>query len=150
MEGMEKESLHEQFKHNGFKVPENYFEALEERVIKHLPKEDKRRALPKWKHWSIAASLFIAAGLGAFYFMSRKDEVIDIATASISTSELEEYENNVEVSDDELADIVSLQLIDSLYQTRVISAKSKSREHQKEIESIEEEYSPLDDVEIEI
>ena len=106
---MDNEDLNKDFKNNPFKVPENYFETFDSRVMDRLYKKQHKMGL--WrnlKKWGIAASLFIAAGVGVYLYNNQTQaiDVIDIASTNINAVELDKFQNDVEVSDDEFMELL--------------------------------------------
>ncbi len=146
---MENEDLNNEYKsRNAFKVPEDYFENFDASVLKRI--QSQGSSMTVWHSitkWSIAASIIIVAGVGVFLYSHQIDDSIDISTASISDTELESYRSAVEVSDELFIELLSKQAVDSIYNAEII-AVSNNVPSNKEIENIEEEYSPLDDIEI--
>jgi hypothetical protein len=145
---MDNEELNNAYKQNAFKVPENYFETFDDKVMARLYKKDKQvHTILAWKRWGIAASLFIVASATVFLYMNRSQAAVDIASATISDAELERFRNEAEVNEEEFLELLSTQAIDSIYQLEVVSV-SNTTFSEEETETIEEEYSPLDEIEI--
>lgn len=147
---MNKEDFDSGMKHRGFKVPDNYFEQLDDRVLQQLPRKHKHGTLvlPIMKKMSIAAALFLASGLAVFLYQQNNKAPFSIDNASIAETEFQEFQNTLEISDDELTEVLSNQFIDSLYKAEVLSVSSTTEQKITEFEEVEEEYSPLDDIEI--
>ena len=66
---------------------------IEEKLDK---KEDKKKIIPLWFSYGIAASLII--GLGAFYFINKK-EVVDISTPNLVLNTVSPKVNNIQKID---------------------------------------------------
>jgi hypothetical protein len=147
---MNKEDFDSSMKHNGFKVPENYFEQLDERVLQQLPRTHKPGTLflPLMKKMSVAAAIFLASGIAVFLYQQNKQNTLSIDNANIAETEYQEFQNNIEINDDELTEVLSNQFVDSLYKAEVLSVSKPSDTNTDELESVEEEYSPLDEIEI--
>lgn len=147
---MNKEDFDSSMKHNGFKVPENYFEQLDERVLQQLQRTHKPGTLflPLMKKMSVAAAIFLASGIAVFLYQQNKQNTLSIDNANIAETEYQEFQNNIEINDDELTEVLSNQFVDSLYKAEVLSVSKPSDTNTDELESVEEEYSPLDEIEI--
>jgi hypothetical protein len=147
---MNKEDLDSEMKHNGFKVPENYFEQFDEQVLQQLPRKYKPGTLflPLMKKMSIAAALFLASGIAVFLYQQNNQNALSIDNANIAEAEFQEFQSSIEINDDELSDVLSAQFIDSLYKVEILSLSQSSDSKTNELESVEEEYSPLDEIEI--
>ena len=144
------EDLNSGMKHSGFKVPENYFEQFDDCVLQQLPRPKKHGTLvlPIMKKMSIAAALFLASGIAVFLYQQNKQNTLSIDNANIAETEYQEFQNNIEINDDELTEVLSTQFVDSLYKAEVLSVSQHSDTKTNELESVEEEYSPLEEIEI--
>lgn len=147
---MNKADFDSGMKHQGFKVPDNYFEQFEDKVLQQLPGNRKIGTLflPLMKKMSIAAAIFLASGLAVFLYQQNHKEPITIANATIAEAEYQEFQKSIEITDDELTEVLSAQFVDSLYKAEVLSVNKPSNSKTQEVEEVEEEYSPLDDIEI--
>ncbi len=145
---MNKEDFDSGMKHKGFKVPDGYFEHFEDKVVQKLPVKKGGFMVPIMKKMSIAAALILASGLAVFFYNQNKSESFNIANARISESDYIEFQNTIDLNDDEFSEVVSTQFIDSLYKAEVLSVNLKSSQAIKEMEEIEAGYSPLDEIEI--
>lgn len=146
---MEESELNNELKKNPFRMPEGYFESFDDKVLARLNKG--KSSFSVWrnvKKWSIAAVVFLAAGLGVFVYNQRTPDTIDLANVAISETELLSFQEEVEVSDDEFMELLNTQAVDSIYHLEVLSVGNAAVEEEA-IEWIDEEYSPLED-EIEI
>ncbi len=146
---MEESELNNELKKNPFSVPEGYFESFDTNVLARL--NEGRPKFSVWrnaKKWSVAAAVFLAAGLGVFLYNQRASDTVDLATVTVSDTELESFQEEVEVSDDEFMELLNKQAVDSIYHMEV-STVSNNADEEEAIELMDDEYSPLED-EIEI
>ncbi len=137
------DELNSEFKNNTFKVPDGYFEKLNNGITSQL--YSSKSKLTFWKKnskWLVAASILLVVSVGIF-INSNKTE-IPISYASITADEYTAFEENNELTDDELIDIVSTEAIDSLYQNEI---KTISYFEEEEINSSDTltEYSLFED-----
>ena len=100
------------------------------------------------KKMSIAAAIFLASGIAVFLYQQNQQNTLSIDNANIAETEYQEFQNNIEINDDELTEVLSTQFVDSLYKAEVLSVSLPSDTNTDELESVEEEYSPLDEIEI--
>lgn len=114
--------LDNDFKKNGFKVPQNYFEQLDNNIISALYSKDTVVKLTFWhknKRWLVAASITTIAIVGAWY-----NNVIKIQNtntfASITAQEYTEFENETDITDEDINDLLSTEAIDSIYKLEIV------------------------------
>ena len=148
---MENNNLNNEYKKKPFNVPNGYFEGFNQTVFDKIQKE-KSTSFSFWKRpaLKIAASLALIAGMSYFLY-NQKDNSNVLTFDSINDEELAQYENEVDISDDEFEEIINEELVDSLYKLEFVNIESKNSEiTELEIEELEEEYDPLEEYEIEI
>lgn len=146
------EDLDKKYQSNGFRVPEDYFENLDERVFERLRTEQKPQ-LKVWKKtqtWLAAASIALLFGIGGYFFF-RNSPVPDqqISFDSIDATELLAYENEAELNEEEFEEFIPAYTVDSLYEAEILSAASTGFS-QEELTDLEEEFSALEDEETDI
>lgn len=143
---MAEEEFNSEWKASEYKVPEGYFDTFDDRVMQRIRAEE--RTMKVWKRvrqWSVAAGIFLASGLAFYWYGSSSGKGgVDISKTELSEAELQRFENETEVSDDELVELVSARAIDSIYRAEVFIPNHADVSNAA-LESIEEEYSPLDD-----
>lgn len=148
---MENNDLNNEYKKNPFNVPNGYFEGFNQTVFDKIQKE-KSTPFSFWKRSAlkIAASVALIAGM-SYFFYNQRDNSNELTFESINEEELAQFENEIEISDDEFEEIINEEFIDSLYKVEFATIDTKSEEISAlEIEELEEEYDPLDEDEIEI
>ncbi|NQW42905.1 MAG: hypothetical protein HQ463_05680 [Bacteroidetes bacterium] len=125
---MENNDLNNEFKNNGFRLPENYFEQLNTKVIKNLYSENTHSKLSFWKKntkWLVAASIALIAGLGIL-INSNTTGNSEVSFASLSVEECNEYVNNEELTEEEFSEIISNEAVDSIYQMEIVAGSLKT------------------------
>ena len=112
-ETMNKEDFDSSMKHNGFKVPENYFEQLDERVLQQLQRTHKPGTLflPLMKKMSIAAAIFLASGIAVFLYQQNQQNTLSIDNANIAETEYQEFQNNIEINSFVITSRLSIDLV---------------------------------------
>jgi|GEM_PF-6742662 len=132
---------------HGFKVPENYFETLDGRILAALGSEQTAKAAPRFRFsraaWPIAASLI----LGSFAFLlfnpgSESNTGLSYSLQHLDSAELTEYTGNLELDEEEFEAYLPEQLVDSIYNTQIAEATYYEEDLLQDLES---EYSILDE-----
>jgi hypothetical protein len=142
---MNEPELNKEFKNNSFKVPDGYFEAFDAKVLDRLNGKDHQlKGWSFYKRWGIAASILLVLGSGVFFYWNQPDSELDFSKVDISQSELQRFQNDVEMTEDEFIDLLNASAVDSCYRLEVISV-SDNVARNPEINSIQEEFSPLED-----
>lgn len=131
------------YKGNDFKVPEQYFETLEERVVEKLYtktrfKVDINRII------AIAASIIIVIGIGVLSYNSNTNDSESITFNDLDSSDIAAFENSVEFSDEDIEELVSDYTIDSLYRADVKFEPVSNQLNNQDISELEEEFEILD------
>lgn len=100
-------------KKNPFKVPENYFQDFNTKIMEQIAKEENTKAkkiIPLWKK-VLPLAVAIAACVAVIF------NVTSISDAnSLQVEQKNSYTNNITVSEDEMFDIMEDQLIAASYQ----------------------------------
>jgi hypothetical protein len=132
----------------GFKVPENYFETLDERVLTALRSETGKKPVPPRMRissatWSIAASL-ILGGFAILLFRPGTESKINLSYGlqHIDSAELAEYTGSLELDEEEFEAFLPEQVVDSIYNAQIAEASAYDEDLLQDIES---EYSILDE-----
>lgn len=118
---MQNNDLNNISKNNAFKVPEDYFEKLNIEVLSQLYKNKNK--LTFWKKnskWLVAASISIVISIGVWINSSSKTTPINYA--NITEEEYIDFEENNELTDEELSEIINTEALDSIYKTEIITA----------------------------
>ncbi len=147
---MENKELNNEYKNNPFQVPDGYFEKFNSIVLEKIKNEEKP-AFNIWKKTSlkIAASLVLIAGFSYLIFNNKDND--NLTFDSINDEELAQYENEIEISDDEFEELINEETIDSIYKIEFANNEVKNTEiSETDIEELEEEYDPLEEDELEI
>jgi hypothetical protein len=144
------EEFDKKYRENGFKVPESYFDHFEDRVFERL-KEVKPGQTPVLSVWRRKTTWLAAAGLALIcsiaYITTRTSGISPTETVTfeqLDPVELAQYENEIELSEDEFEEIIPAYTVDSLYQAEILQVNNTSFS-QDELENLEEEYTALDE-----
>jgi hypothetical protein len=142
--------LDPKYRSNPFKVPDKYFEELEDSVLNRLKKEPKTKVFFLFSKGFRYSAIAAALALFLYFNLYKKDTTIkntnqEITFNNIDSVELENYIANVEISDEDLISILPSNLVDSIYQEEIVEAKNDLYD-EAIIEDIEEEYNLLDNL----
>lgn len=142
------DELDQQYKDNGFKVPDGYFDSFEERVLARIREEKNEKKMWASKSrawWPVAACLVMAIGIG--YIANRPSPNVNLAAAmdNVDTVELAAYTDEVDLSEEEFEEIIPVYTVDSLYQAEIASTDNAGDLSPLELQDVEEEFSPLDE-----
>lgn len=146
---MSQEDLNSDLRKNKFTVPDNYFETYDARLMERIHRaKPANRFRVYLKRWTIAASIVILAVSGWLVFRNEPAEKVDIANISIDETELEDFQNDADVNEEEFMELLNEQALDTINNIEVM-AVSNVTFTDREIQDISEEYTLLDD-EVEI
>jgi hypothetical protein len=144
------EEFDKKYRVNGFKTPESYFDHFEDKVLQRL-KETKANPAPVlsvWRKktaWMAAAAIALICSIAyVVNYTSDNSGTDTIAFDQVDPVELAQYENEVELSEDEFEEIIPAYTVDSLYQAEILQASTNSF-NQDELKDLEEEYTALDE-----
>ena len=144
---MENNEINNSAKNNAFEVPDGYFEKLNLNVISNLyPAKNKFIFWKKNSKWLAAASVALILGLS--FWTKKNNSILPINYASITEEEFAAFEENIEISDEELTELVSTDDVDSLYKNTIKQINYIEEEKINAIDTLDE-YSLFED-EIEI
>jgi len=144
---MENNEINNSAKNNAFEVPDGYFEKLNLNVISNLyPAKNKFIFWKKNSKWLAAASVALILGLS--FWTKKNNSILPINYASITEEEFAAFEENIEISDEELTELVSIDDVDSLYKNTIKQINYIEEEKINAIDTLDE-YSLFED-EIEI
>lgn len=139
------EELDKSYKGNGFKVPEGYFEQLNIAVNDRLYPGSAKWKVAIGRALSVAASVAVIISIGLLSYKSAQPESAEIGFNELDSMDIVNYSSSVDISDEELEEIVSEEAIDAIYQTEIVTEQSnKSTIPQEEIDELEEEFNFLD------
>ncbi len=128
---------------NEFKVPEQYFETLENRVVEKLYGKTQFKVYIN-RIIAIAASIVIVVGIGLLSFRSNTNDNKSITFSDLDSSDIAAFENSVEFSDEDIEELVSDYTIDSLYRADVKFEPINNQLSKQDISELEEEFEILD------
>jgi len=145
------EELDKKYKNNGFKIPDNYFEDFDQKVFAGIHQQNTE-PLPQlrfWKKktiWMAAAGFALISGLSYIAYQTTPATTTqqEISFDNLDPNELMEYENDIELNEDEFEEIIPAYTIDSIYQDEFIPANALEFSP-SDIQDLEEEYSALDE-----
>ncbi len=139
------EELDKAYKNNAFKVPDGYFDKLSQQVNSRLyPAKDKWRIVIG-KALSVAASIVVIVSIGMLSYKSAQPENAEVSFNQLDSMDIVNYTSSVDISDDELEEIVTEEAIDAIYKAEMVSDQNTNDNiPEEEIEELEEEFNFLD------
>jgi len=132
------------YKNNGFKVPNNYFENLETQLSERLYPSTQKWKVSINKAISIAASVVVIISIGTLSFKSSQKQDTPISFSDLDSMEIVNYTSSIDITDDELEELVSEQAIDSIYKVEIQLEQVNNVLPAEDISDLEEEYVFLD------
>jgi hypothetical protein len=144
------EEFDKKYRKNGFKTPESYFDHFEDRVFERLKAINTKQAptLSVWRKkttWMAAAGLALICSIAYIASYTSGSPGIEAVTFDqLDAAELAQYENEVELSEDEFEEIIPAYTVDSLYKAEILQA-SNNGFSKDELKDLEEEYTALDE-----
>lgn len=138
------EELDNRYKNDGFKVPDKYFEKLESGLSDQLYPRKNKWQMYFGKAISIAASVTIVICIGILSYKSTQTKEKEISFSDLDSMDIVNYTSSIDISDEELEDLVPEQVIDSLYQVEIIHEQVSNDIPEEEINDLEEEYDFLE------
>jgi hypothetical protein len=144
------EEFDKKYRKNGFKIPESYFDHFEDRVLERLDAIHTKQApaLSVWRKkttWIAAAGLALVCSIAYLASYTSGNPGIEAVTFDqLNAAELAQYENEVELSEDEFEEIIPAYTVDSLYKTEILQANNNGFS-KDELKDLEEEYTALDE-----
>lgn len=139
------DELDEAYKNNGFKVPDGYFDELSYQVSSRLYPARSRWRIVIGKALSVAASIVVIISIGMMSYQSAQPEKADVSFSQLDSMDIVNYTSSVDISDEELEEIVTEEAIDAIYKAEIVSDQtSNSSIPEEEIEELEEEFNFLD------
>jgi hypothetical protein len=142
--------LDPKYRSNPFKVPDNYFEEVEDSVLNRLKKGPKTKVFFLFSKGFRYSAIAAALSLFLYFNLQKKDTQIEkntpeITFNNIDSIELENYLANVEISDEDLISVLPTNLVDSIYQEEIVEEQNNLYD-EAIIEDIEEEFNLLDNL----
>lgn len=131
------------YKGKDFKVPEGYFNTLENRVIDQLYTKKKFKVYVN-RVIAIAASVVIVVGIGILSYQSNIKNTETISFNNLDSTDIASFQNTVEFSDEDIEELVSDYTIDSLYRADIKLEPIHNELNKQEISELEEEFEILD------
>lgn len=139
------EELDKGYKNNGFKVPDGYFDELSHRVNMRLYPERNKWQVVIGKALRVAASVVIIVSIGMLSYKSAQPEKVEVSFSQLDSMDIVNYTSSVDISDEELEEIVTEEAIDAIYKEEIVSDQTtNSNIPEEEIEELEEEFNFLD------
>jgi hypothetical protein len=129
------------------KIPAAYFETLDERILARIQKEKESEAgRTDFKQFSIYRYVPAAAAIAVFtallalvYNESSPSKTGTFTQMSADSAELANYLENTSLSDNELAYLLSEEVVDSLYNAEIVLSSNETFSAD-ELQNLEEEF----------
>ena len=138
------EDFDKDYKNNGFKVPDNYFENMETQLTKQLYPSTQKWKIYIGKAISIAASVAVIISIGTLSYKSSQKQDTPVSFSDLDSMEIVNYTSSIDITDDELEELVSEQAIDSIYKAEIQLEQVNNVLPAEDISDLEEEYNFLD------
>jgi hypothetical protein len=132
------------YKNNGFKVPDKYFENMESQLTDRLYPSTQKWKVYIGKAISIAASIVVLISIGTLSYKSSQKQDTPISFSDLDSMEIVNYTSSIEITDDELEELVSEQAIDSIYKAEIQVEQVNNGLPAEDLSDLEEEYNYLD------
>jgi hypothetical protein len=132
------------YKNNGFRVPDKYFENMETQLSERLYPSTQKWKVYIGKAIRIAASVVVIISIGTLSFKSSQKQDTPISFSDLDSMEVVNYTSSIDITDDELEELVSEQAIDSIYKAEIQLEQVNNVLPAEDISDLEEEYDFLD------
>lgn len=132
------EDLDKSYKSNGFKVPDGYFDQLSQTVNAKLYPSTAKLKVYIGKALSIAASVAVMISIGLLSYKTAQPETIEVSFSQLDSMDIVNYTSSVDISDDELEEIVTEEAVDAIYNAEIMRDQNTNNNiPEEEIEELE-------------